>query len=332
MKEIFLSGIKPTGDIHLGNYVGMIRPSVELMKQNPEAIFLFFIADYHALNFLSKEERKNIKKYTHQILSSYIAGGIDPKRAIFYRQSDIREIFELQNILNNFTPKSILNSAHAYKTKVLNNQKNHKDSDNGINLGLYNYPLLMSADILIFNANQVPVGPDQVQHIEIASDIAHRFNHNVKKVLIPPKPYLKESISLPGIDGEKMSKSYSNTIPLFSTEKILEKRIAQIITDSSDKDESKPIDNNIIKIFEYFNDQKKVKELQEEFKNGLSYGLGKKKLKQSLVNYFKNQKEIYDKIINDGDYLENILKEGKETVSVYAERNLKKVKKSLNLI
>ena len=327
MKKIYLSGVKPTGNIHLGNYLGMIKPSVELLDNNPDDIFLFFIADYHALN----AGLKDIKENTYKILATYISFGLDPSRVCFYKQSDIGQIFELQTILNNFAPKSLLNSSHAYKTKIEDNKENNRDIDTHINMGLYSYPILMASDILLFNADYVPVGQDQIQHIEIARELARRFNDKTKKILKEPEAYIQNPDSLIGIDGRKMSKSYQNEIGLYLTEKQLKKRIGQIVTDSLDKDAPKPKENNVLKIAKPFLEGKDYLSLENQLVSGLSYGEAKKILFNNLNEFLKEPREEYNKLIQEQSYLDSILQEGKNKVSPFAEKGLSMVKKALNI-
>ena len=332
MKKLYLTGIKPTGEIHLGNYIGAIKPAVELLKNNSEDNFLYFIADYHALNFLEGDERRHLKDYTHKILASYIACGLDPEKVSFYKQSSIPQIFELQCILNNFTPKSIMNSSHAYKNKIEGNNSNMRDVDSGVNMGLYNYPILMAADILIFNATHVPVGEDQVQHIEIARDIARRFNHNVKNTFKEPEAVYKEFMSkLIGIDGKKMSKSYNNTIPLFSKENELLKRIKQIETDSKGISETKTLDNNIMQIYRYFGNKEEIENMMDEFHTGISYGEAKEMLFEVINKELKPMRDKFFELMAQPDYLDKVLEEGADRVKPFAQRGLDKVKKSLKI-
>ena len=228
-KKIILTGITPSGIPHLGNYLGAIKPSITLSK-DPNSISRYFISDYHSLVKLwDAKERKN---FTYEIAASWIACGLDLNNVLFYKQSDVPEIMELNWILTSVTSKGLLNRSHAYKSFVESNiNNNEKDHDKGITMGLFNYPILMAADILALEAEIIPVGKDQIQHIEIARDIANRFNHIYKsKILVTPKAYVNANNSIiPGLDGRKMSKSYGNTIPLFSTETQLKKYCFMIL-------------------------------------------------------------------------------------------------------
>lgn len=331
MKKLYLTGIQPTGEVHLGNYIGAIKPAVEL--QNKDAIFLYFIADYHALNSMDSENRRFLKEYTRKILASYIACGLDPNKVNLYKQSDISEIFELQTILANFTPKGFLNTSHAYKTRVDKNIRYGREEDYQLNIGLFNYPLLMAADILAFNTDYVPVGEDQVQHIEIARDIARRFNHSVKNILKEPEAIFKKNGDgkLVGIDGAKMSKSYNNTIPLFCTEKQLEKRVKQIETDSTDRFASKPLDNNIRKIYYHFATEAQLLDFSDRLTGGMSYGEAKEELFQLLNTQISPMRDKYNELMSNPKELDKILEEGANSVRPFAKKGLDKIKKALGV-
>jgi tryptophanyl-tRNA synthetase len=325
MGKIYLTGIKPTGEIHLGNYLGAIKPSLDMV--NEDDLFLFFIADYHALNSMNREESKLIKSNTYKILATYITCGLDPKKVLFYRQSDISEIFELKTILNNFTPKSLLNLGHAYKSKVneegLNNYSN-------INMGLFNYPSLMASDILAFNSNYIPVGSDQIQHIEIAREIARRFNFNIGKELITlPEAIVKEPEVLIGIDGRKMSKSYQNTIPIFCSEKKLHKLIKSIKTDSTPVDSPKPLNCDIRNIYSKFATEDQLCHFDNKLINGISYGEAKDCLFELINNQLNPMRLHYEQLVTDTKNLDKILLQGKVTVKRISEKNLNKIKKNL---
>ena len=246
----FLTGITTSGTPHLGNYVGAIRPAVETSK-NKELVSYYFLADYHSL--IKNHDPGLRRQSTLEIAAAWIALGLDYKNCIFYRQSDIPEIPELTWILTSLSAKGLMNRAHAYKAAVAQNQADeHKDPDKGITMGLFSYPVLMAADILMFNAAKVPVGRDQVQHLEMTRDIAARFNHVYKKLFILPEVVVDEdSAVLSGLDGRKMSKSYNNYIPLFDTEKRLRKMVMKIKTNSLGPDE--PKDPETCTLFSIYN-------------------------------------------------------------------------------
>ena len=227
-KRRVLTGITTTGTPHLGNYVGAIRPAVAASK-SPDVDAYLFLADYHAL--IKCQDPETVAESSRQIAASWLASGLDPDKAHFYRQSDIPEITELSWVLSCSAAKGLMNRAHAYKAAVQANEEAGEDPDFGITMGLFSYPILMAADILIFNAHQVPVGRDQIQHVEMARDIAQRFNHHYGEVFTLPEAVVDEQVAiLQGLDGRKMSKSYGNTIPLFGTPKQLQKSINKIKT------------------------------------------------------------------------------------------------------
>jgi tryptophanyl-tRNA synthetase len=228
MKKISLTGIQATGELHIGNYFGAIKPALRLAEEYDAR---YFIADYHSLN--SVKNPKELNNNIRQVAAGWLAAGLDPEKVIFYRQSSIPEVFELTVIIMASTAKGLLNRAHAYKAAVQANNEKGSDPDAGINMGLFTYPALMAADIILFDSDVVPVGEDQMQHIEIAQDIAQAFNANYGQVLKVPQAAIQEEVAvLPGLDGRKMSKSYGNTIPLFAPEKELHKTIMRIVTNS----------------------------------------------------------------------------------------------------
>ncbi len=232
--KTILTGVKPTGRLHIGNYVGAIRPAIDMGREINQkgGTHVMFIADYHSLNFLKDPAALN--QAVREIACVYLAGGVDPDKSLFYRQSDVPELFEFATILMAFTPKGFMNKAHAYKAAVDKNTAQGEPPDAGINMGLYTYPVLMAADILAYDTDIVPVGKDQVQHVEMAADIAGFVNAQYgKEVLKKPVPSLVENGALvPGTDGRKISKSYGNVIPLFGTDAELQKAVMSVKTDS----------------------------------------------------------------------------------------------------
>jgi tryptophanyl-tRNA synthetase len=231
-----LSGIKPTGTLHLGNYLGMIRPALELAGRCDRSFY--FIADYHALNTVRDPDA--LRSQTLDIAASLLVLGLDPERTLLYRQSDVPETFELATVLAAITPKGAMNRAHAYKAAVAENQRAGRQADEGVNMGLYTYPILMAADILLMQADLVPVGKDQGQHVEIARDLAEAFNGHFGQVLRPPAAAIDETVeTIPGLDGRKMSKSYGNVIPLFDSQGEVRRLVARIKTDSRRPEEQK---------------------------------------------------------------------------------------------
>ena len=284
MKRV-LTGIKPTGLPHIGNYFGAIKPALSLSDQYDS---FYFIADYHALTTI--KDPKLMSDYSLNIAAAWLALGLDPEKTVFYKQSDIPEIFELAWILSCFAAKGLLNRAHAYKSAVDENLKLHHDMDHNINHGIFAYPVLMAADILLFNTDLVPVGADQKQHIEIARDIAESVNKVAGNVLTVPEPLIHDDTKLvPGIDGLKMSKNYNNTLPIFLTEKKLRKKVMQIVTDSTPVEDSKNSENcNVFKLFSLFNTTQEQEDLSKRYKKGgLGYGTVKQELYESILDYFE---------------------------------------------
>ena len=327
MSKKILTGIKATGQVHLGNYLGAIKPSLELSHNTAS---YFFIADGHSLT--SKPKSKELQDSITEVGAVWLACGLDPEKVFFYRQSDIPELFELSWILSCVTPKGLMNRAHSYKAKKDENRRlGKKDLDDKIEMGLYSYPILMAADILLFSAQEVPVGKDQIQHLEMIRDIAGKFNHIYKKELfVLPKAFLKEEFVLPGLDGRKMSKSYGNEIPLFS--KRLQKLIRKIKTDSTpEKDPKNPETCLIFQIYKGFANSEEIKKMKKLYLEGISWGAAKDLLFYKLEDYFKDKKDRYEHYKNHPDELKKILKQGAEKVRPEASSFLKKVKKQIGL-
>ena len=328
MKRV-LTGIKPTGYAHLGNYFGAIKPAIELSKDENYECF-YFIADYHALTTLKTKDE--MKEYFYNIACTWLACGLDPNRVIFYRQSDIKEVFEINWILCNVTPKGLMNRAHAYKAIVENNEQNNLDRDANVNMGLYNYPILMASDILSFGADLVPVGLDQKQHIEIARDIAMAFNKKYQEVFNIPDCYIQENNNtLVGLDGRKMSKSYNNTIQLFTDEKELKKKINKIVTDSKLPGEPKDVNCTINKLYKLFVDENRAKDFEQKLKDGLSWGEAKNMLFEVANNYIKPMREKFLYFMNNKNLVDEILKQGAIKAQKYAREYLKNVRKAIGV-
>ncbi len=308
MKPIALTGIKPTGNPHIGNYLGMYRPALDLMEKNQG---LYFVADLHALTTMHDPD--HMRKLINEVAASWIALGLDPDEAVFFRQSDIVEIPEFAWILACFTSKGLLNRAHAYKAAVDANLEIDRDPDEGINAGLYYYPVLMAADILLYGSDVVPVGLDQKQHIEITRDIAEAFNRNYGSVLKVPKGVIQESVmKVPGIDGRKMSKSYNNVIPIFGPEKKLRKQVMRIVTDSKRPEDPKdPETCNVYSLLKFFAAPERLEEIKSLYLNGgAAYGTLKKELAQLILDHFADARERFDALIEDQAYLDQVLAEG----------------------
>jgi tryptophanyl-tRNA synthetase len=310
MKPIALTGIKPTGNPHIGNYLGMYRPALDLMKDYQG---MYFVADYHALT--SMHDPNKLRELVYEVAASWLALGLDPDEAIFFRQSDIPEIPEFTWILSCFTSKGLLNRAHAYKTAVDENLELGHDPDEGINAGLYNYPVLMAADILLYGSDVVPVGLDQKQHIEITRDIAEAFNRTYGEVLKVPEGIIQKSVmKVPGIDGRKMSKSYGNVIPLFGSEKKVRKQVMRIVTDSKHLEDPKdPTDDTLFTLLSSFASPERLEEIRGLYVHGgAAYGALKKELADLILDHFGEARERFDTLMGNKTYVDEVLMEGAE--------------------
>ena len=327
----FLTGITTSGTPHLGNYVGAIRPAVE-SSRNPDLTSYYFLADYHSL--IKNHDPKMRKQSALEIAAAWIALGLDYKNCVFYRQSDIPEIPELTWILTCLTAKGLMNRAHAYKAAVQDNEKNgNKDADKGVTMGLFSYPVLMAADILMFNARKVPVGKDQIQHLEMTRDIAARFNHLYKKLFILPEVVVDEtSAVLSGLDGRKMSKSYNNFIPLFDTEKRFRKMIMKVQTNSLGPDEPKDPDTcTLFSIFQAFASESETKALAERYRAGIAWGTAKQELFEYINEILKDPRETYNELIQNPGDIESILQQGAVKAREFSAPFLDKIKKSIGI-
>ncbi len=311
--KTILTGVKPTGTLHIGNYVGAIRPAIELGHQiNQNGRHIMFVADYHAINAI--KDAVFLSKITKEIASVYLACGVDPNHTVFYKQSDVPELFELTTILMAYTPKGFMNKAHAYKAAVDKNVAKGEPNDAGINMGLYTYPVLMAADILAYDSDIVPVGKDQVQHVEIAADIAGSINaHYEKEIFKVPIAYLTESAqTLPGTDGRKMSKSYNNVIPLFGTDAEIKKAVMGIKTDCQDINAPKnPDDILLYQIARGIAPESIVQEIKDGLeKGGMGYGTIKKTLLQCILNDIGEMRDKYNYYMAHFDEVEDMLQAG----------------------
>ena len=326
MKRV-LTGIKPTGYAHIGNYFGAIKPAIELSK-NPDYECYYFIADYHALTTLNNKQE--MQEYFYNIACTWLACGLDPNKVVFYRQSDIKEDFELNWILCNVTPKGLMNRAHAYKACVEKNESLGVDRDDGVNMGLYNYPILMAADILLFDTDYVPVGLDQKQHIEIARDIAHNFNGKYGKALKEPMEYIDEdNNTLVGLDGRKMSKSYNNTIILFTDENTLKKSIMRVVTDSRLPGEPKDVNCTVNKLFKLFASKEETEKFEEDLKKGLAWGEEKKQLFEVANRFISPMREKFNYYMSHRDEVDKILQTGAMKAEKVAKEVLARVRKAI---
>ncbi|SFZ78294.1 tryptophan--tRNA ligase [Chitinimonas taiwanensis] len=308
-----LTGITTTGTPHLGNYVGAIRPAIEASRQ-PGAESFFFLADYHAL--IKCDDPARIARSRLEIAATFLAAGLDTERVVFYRQSDIPEIPELNWLLTCVTAKGLMNRAHAYKASTDANEAAGEESDQGVTMGLFCYPVLMAADILMFNAHQVPVGKDQVQHIEMARDIAQRFNHLFgagRELFVLPEARVDEEIALlPGLDGRKMSKSYDNTIPLFAGgAKGLKEAIAKVVTDSRLPGEAKDPDSNaLLTLFSAFASAEDTAAFRAELIAGLGWGEAKQRLFERIESQIGPMRARYEALIANPAEIEAALQAG----------------------
>jgi tryptophanyl-tRNA synthetase len=329
MKKIALTGIKPSGVPHIGNYLGAIKPALELTR-NHDA--LYFIADYHALTTVKNRDKLNEQIYT--LAATWLAAGLDPEKVVFYRQSDIPEVFELTWILACMAPKGLLNRAHAYKAAVDKNAEAGNDPDFGIDGGLYYYPILMAADILMFGSHVVPVGQDQKQHLEITRDIAQSFNQTYGDILTVPEPLIQENVkTIPGIDGRKMSKSYQNEIPLYSTAKQLQKRINLIVTDSHGVDEPKDPDRcNLFAIYSHFASPEAIEQTRRRYlEGGLGYGELKKALFEIIDAFVAEGRERFLSLMENREQIDQILAEGARKARDIAGPLLTKIRTAVGI-
>ena len=330
MKQVVLTGIKPTGTPHIGNYFGAIKQAIEL-SENLENDNFYFIADYHALNSLKNKDEMQI--YFKELACTWLACGLNPEKVMFYRQSQIPESTELCWILMNVTPKGLMDRAHAYKACVQANEEIGKDADDGVNMGLYNYPILMAADILLFNTKLVPVGLDQKQHVEMARDIAKYFNKKYGYTLVVPQEKIQEkTATLVGLDGRKMSKSYGNQVPLFCDEKTLKKLIAGIKTDSSLPTEPKSLDSTVFEYIKVFGSEEQVKMMEEKFKAGISWAEAKQSLFEIMNAYLSPMREKYNYYMEHFDEVIKMLEKGEARAKKIAQETIERVKKAVGVI
>ena len=304
-----LTGITTSGTPHLGNYVGAIRPAVAASRAAGVESF-YFLADYHAL--IKVDEPARIQRSTLEIAATWIAAGLNPERVTFYRQSDVPEIPELTWLLTCVTGKGLLNRAHAYKASVDKNTAAQHDPDADVTAGLFMYPVLMAADILMFNAHQVPVGRDQIQHIEMARDMAASFNHRYGEHFVLPEAAIEESVAtLPGLDGRKMSKSYDNTIPLFASPAQLKKLIAGIKTDSRAPGEPKDTEGSaLFQIYQAFATAQETTALRQAYADGIAWGEAKQILFERIDHEIAPMRETYEALLRNPDRLEDLLLAG----------------------
>lgn len=327
--KIALTGIQPSGDLHLGNYLGAIRPALELVD-NYDAYY--FIADGHALTTVLNADE--LRRQTYEAAATWIALGLDPSRVVIYRQSDIPEVFELSWVLSCVTPKGLLNRAHKYKDVVDENAAAGRTPDDGVSIGLFNYPVLMAADILIVGANVVPVGADNKQHLEIARDIAEAFNRTFGETLVVPEFHGQASDSIiTGSDGRKMSKSYGNVIPIFAPPEAQAKMVMRIVTDSRPPEEPKdPATDNVFRLYQHFASPSDVEAMRARYtKGGVGYAEVKRELAALLEKNFAEPRARYEELLADRSAIDKILSDGAERAREVTREVLMRVKRAVGL-
>ncbi len=315
-----LSGIQPSGVLHIGNYFGAIKQFVE--NQDKSEGF-YFVVDYHALTSL--KDAKALKENTYNAVLDFLALGLDPEKSTIFVQSDVPEHTELMWMLLNVTPVALLERGVSYKDKVAKGI--------GANAGLLTYPVLQAADILLYDTNIVPVGKDQKQHIEFARDIAIKFNETYKEVFTLPEAQILESVAVvPGTDGQKMSKSYGNTITMFASKKELKKQVMSIVTDSTPLEEPKNPDNNVTKLYELFATKEEVAEMREKFEaGGYGYGHAKTELLNKILEYFGEARARREELVKNPEYVEEVLRKGAEKARALAKKKMVLVKEACGL-
>jgi len=326
-----LTGVTTTGTPHLGNYVGAIRPAIAA-SHNEETNSFYFLADYHAL--VKNQSPESVHQSSLEVAATWLALGLDTDQAIFYRQSDIPEIPELMWILSSVTAKGLMNRAHAYKAAVTANEDSEsRDPDKGITMALFSYPVLMAADILLFNTHQVPVGKDQKQHVEMARDIAQRFNHNFRELFVLPEAIIDDSTAvLSGLDGRKMSKSYNNTIPLFVPEKKFRKLIMKIKTNSLEPGEPKETEGcALFEIYQAFAADTEVETMRQRFADGIGWGELKQELFEYLNAHLADARDEYDRLLADPGHVEQVLKNGADRARKIAQPFMAQVRDAVGI-
>jgi tryptophanyl-tRNA synthetase len=334
MAKISLTGIKPTGTPHLGNYLGSIQPALELAK---DYLSVYFIADWHALTTFKDNgwtDGKEQRALIHKLTATWLACGLDPEKTVFFQQSRVPELAELNWYLACFAPKGLLNRAHGYKAAVDENREKGDDPDAGINMGLFTYPVLMAADILLFGSDVVPVGQDQKQHVEIARDLAVSVNSQLGSVFNVPEPLIRDEVkTIPGLDGRKMSKSYDNVIPFLAPPAEMKKAVMRIVTDSKRPEEPKdPDQDNVFNIFKHFAEPGRVAERRAQYQaGGVGYGEMKEELLAVLEARFGAARARYDELLKDPAGLDRILEAGAERARQLAGKRMEKIRKKLGL-
>ena len=329
-KSRVLTGITTSGTPHLGNYVGAIRPAIAA-SHAPGVESFYFLADYHSL--IKVQDPARVQRSTLEIAAAWLACGLAPDKVWFYRQSDIPEIPELTWLLTCVTGKGLLNRAHAYKASVDKNHEAGRESDDGVTAGLFMYPVLMAADILMFKAHKVPVGRDQVQHIEMARDMGASFNHLYGEHFVLPEAVIDDNVAtLPGLDGRKMSKSYDNTIPLFSSRAQLQKLIGGIVTDSRAPGEAKDTEGSaLFQIYQAFATPEETAALRQQYANGIAWSEAKQVLLERVDQVIAPMREQYEALINNPARIEQTLLAGAERARQAATPFLRELRSAVGL-
>lgn len=316
-----LSGIQPSGRLHIGNYFGAMRQHLELQHENEG---FYFIAEYHALT--SNPNPNELSGFVHGVAADYLALGLDPEKTVFWRQTDVPEVVELMWLLACVTPKGLLERCVSYKDKVARGiSANH---------GLFSYPLLQAADILAFDSELVPVGADQKQNIEVTCDVAGKFNNLFGDTFVVPKEHIVSSVAVvPGLDGQKMSKSYGNTIEIFEPEKTMRKKVMKILTDATPMEEPKnPETCNVFALLKLFASESELADWDAKYrKGGMGYGEAKKRLAELMLEYFKPFRDRRAELQEDTDYVEKVLKEGAERARAVASETLKRARYNIGI-
>jgi len=320
MKKI-ISGIQPSGILHLGNYFGAIKQFVKFQEEND---CLFFVANYHALT--STTDADALRKNTRDVVLDYLALGIDPTKASIFIQSHVPLHTELMWVLSNLTPMGLLERGHSFKDKTARGISS--------NTGLFTYPVLMAADILMYDVDMVPVGKDQKQHLEMTRDIATKFNEKYSETFKLPEPMIVESTAVvPGVDGAKMSKSYGNTIDMFASKKILKKQVMSIVTDSTPLEDPKNPENNVTTLYKLFATPEKLEEMKEKFRAGnYGYGHAKKELLEAILEHFAEARAKREELVANPEYVDKILADGAEKARAISKAKMIEVKKAVGLI
>ncbi len=329
MAKVALTGIKPSGTPHIGNYLGVIQPALELVN---EFDAYYFIADEHALTTV--HDAKQMRELSYEVAATWLALGLDPDRTVVYRQSDIPEVFELTWILSCVTPKGLMNRAHAYKDAVAANEAAGRTSDDGVSMGLFNYPILMASDIIVVDADVVPVGSDQRQHVEYARDIAETFNRIFGETLRVPEARIDDNVAtIVGVDGRKMSKSYGNEIPIFMEPRAQRKLVMRIVTDSRAPEEPKdPSTDNLFRIYEHFGSPSDVAAVRTRYESGgIGYGEVKDMLANALEGRFAEPRARYDDLMAHRERIDEILADGAARAQKVARATLDRVRRAVGL-